>query len=284
MPSVRERWLFDGWELTEGSVRDWAYRGGTGETTSFMGENTMVPGRSGAMWRPKVQGPATFSLDVWIRGADREAVQAEYRTLLRAVRRRHRLVNVVRTLASGEQITADVEVIGGITPQYLSQRVWRASIAFSIPAGAWRSVTSYSHVSSQANATFPKTLVLTNLEPSTEAHDELVIKVHGPGAHIAVIDVTDGVDGDWFWYAAAMTADQWFTLDCKTWAITAGKDSAPADGTWFNPHAVQHNGARYLSVPAARPGQTPTVRVAVAGANGTTATYVQVTGNRSYAV
>jgi hypothetical protein len=280
---ARERWLFDGWELTEGTLRDWALRAGTGETAVFIGENTSVPGRAGDMWRPKVQGPIVFTIDLWFKGSTREEVHAAYATILRAVRRRHRLVNVVRHRASGEQVTCDAELIGQIIPTHLSQRVWRASLTFKVPSGCWRSVSTYSHINSQSSNAFPKTIVLTNLEPSTEAMDDLTIKFHGPGTNITVTDITDGVDGDWLKYAAVMQADQFFTLNCRTWAWSAGKDSAPADASWFNLHAVQFNGGRYLSVAAARPGATPTVRVSVPGANGTTATYVQLSGPRSYA-
>lgn len=281
--ATRERWLFDGWELTEGVLRDWAYRAGTGNTAPFVGEDTSVPGRSGQLWRPKVQGPATFSLDFWFQGADRQAVQDAYNTILRAMRRRHRLVTVTRTRASGEQVVADVQLVGTIEPTYLSQRVWRATATFVIPAGCWRSVSTFTHKSSQVSATFPKNLVLTGLEPSTEAMDELTVKVHGPGVNIKVADWTDGVEGDWFKYAATMTASQFFTLNCKTWAITAGTDADANDDTWVNVHAMQYSGTRYLPIPAARPGDTPTVKISMAS-GGTTATYVEVAGPRAYAV
>lgn len=280
---ARETWLFDGWELTEGTLRDWAYRGGTGDTAAFVGEDSAIPGRSGTLWRPKVQGPVTFALDFWFQGSTREEVQAAYNTILRAMRRRHRLVTVQRTLASGEQVTADVQLVGTINPQYLSQRMWRATATFNIPAGCWSSVASYVHTSSQATGNFPKDVNLTDLEPSTEGMDHLTFKVHGPGVNIKVADWTDGEEGDWFKYAATLAADQYFVLDCRTWEVTAGRDGDPNDDTWINLHAIQYSGSRYLPVPAARPGDTPTVRVSLVS-GGTTSTYLEVTGPRAYAV
>lgn len=276
--TTTERWLFDGWELTNKTAWGWAHRDGTNEAAAFVGENTAVPARAGELWRPKVQGPGRFALDIWLKGATQSEVHDNWRLILRAMRRRNKLVTVDRYMPSGERIQCLAEVVGTIAPQHLSQRVWRCSVTFNIPDGVWRSFNAYQYDSPLGSTTaipFPRTLTFTTLDVSTETNDELTYTLTGPGTNWYIYDRTDGVTGDWLKYNGAIPAGGQLILNSKTWGITYAGSWSPDMG------AIQYNGARFLSIPAARPGATPQVRWEVA--SGVTAsTALRVTGPRTY--
>ena len=271
-----EKWLFDGWELTNKVAWGWAHRDGTNEAAAFVGANTTVPSRSGELWRPKVQGPGRFAIDLWLKGATQAEVHANWRTVLRAMRRRHRQVVVTRYMPDGERIECNAEVIGTIAPQHLSQRVWRASVTFNIPDGVWRSYTTYSAQVAPAAPGSTRTVTMTDWEPCTEAMDELTLTMAGPGTGWYVSDVTDGALGDWVRYNAAIPAGCALVLNCKTWNVGY-------TGTWTpDLGALQYSGSRFLSVPAPRPGAVPELRLTL-DSGSTGATSLTVHGPRAYA-
>lgn len=271
---ARERWLADGWEITEGTVRDWAYRGGTDSVTAMVGANATVPNRDGELWRPKVAGPGSFNLDVWLAGSTRTEVEANWRLLLRAVRRRHRLVTFTRYMASGEVVLADAELIGTIEPTHIAQRGMRASMAFAVPAGVWRSQTTYTNQTT-AGASLPQTLSLTSFEPSSEAMVELTYTIAGAITTPVIADTTDGVDGDTFKYDATVGSGQSLIVNAATWAVTS------SGGLTVNQAKIMPTGNRLMTVVAARPGATPTVQLRGTSGNGNTR--LTVTGRRIYA-
>lgn len=272
-----ERWLFDGWELTNKTAVGWAHRDGTNEASGFVGENTQVPSRGGELWRAKVQGPGRFALDIWVKGADAVEVEANWRLILRAMRRRHRLVVVDRYMPDGERIRCNAEVIGTIAPQHLSQRVWRASVTFNIPDGVWRSYDTYTGQSVLGTQSFTdRTIMCPGLEPSTEGNDELVLTFTGPGTNWYLKDWTDGGVGDWVRYNGAIPAGCSLILNCKTWAVTYA-------GSWTpNLAAIQYPQARYMSFPPPRPGYTPQARLTIES-GGTAASFCKIEGPRVYA-
>lgn len=272
---TRERWFADGWEITEGTVRDWAYRAGSDSTTAMVGVNAVVPNRDGELWRPKQTGPASFNLDVWLAGTNRTDVELAWRTLLRAVRRPHRLVRFTRYMASGEHVYCYAELIGTIEPTYIAQKGMRASMAFSVPAGRWYSEDSYT-MQTVAGAALTQTLVLTSFEPSTAPMDTLTFQVKGPITSPIVVDRTDtGFDDDTCKYDAPLTVGQTLTLDSGSWDVTG------AGGLAINQSKILPTGGRLLTVNAARPGEVPTVQLR--GSGGSTTTQLIVTGRRAYA-
>lgn len=274
-----EGWAFDGWNLDRGVASGWSMRDGSDEASAFMGANTTVPSRAGEMWREKQQGPGRFMLDVWVAGNNQSQVNDNYRLMLRAMRRRHKLVKVSRTLASGEVIECMAEVIGTIAPTHIGQQAMRASITFNVPDGVWRSANVYTTQTPGASTTtapFPRILDLPLLEPSTEANDEAVLTLQGPGTNWYINDITDGATSTWVKYNGAIPAGCALVLNCKTWEIGYA-------GSWTpDPGAVQYNGARYLTLPAARPGEVQRVGLSV-GSGATTATFLRIAAPRTYA-
>lgn len=270
-----ERWLFDGWELTERVARDWASRDGASDTAAYVGVNAAVPNRRGEIWRRKLPGAVPVVLDVWLAGTTRTEVDDAYRTLIRAVRRGHRLVTVERYMASGEVLTADVELVGQIQPVWLGQRGWRATLTLSVPAGVWKGKTVYTEQTT-AGSTLPKTLALTSFEPSTETIDDLVFTVSGPITNPSIYDRTDGVDGDWVQWIGTLSSTQTIIFNSGTWSVSGTGGLVPSQ------LSVRMSAGRLLPVPAGRPGSTPTVQLR--GTGGGTQTRLTVSGSRSYAV
>ena len=163
---ARETIAFDGWELTEGTVRNWEIRDGFDDVAAMVGDNLTVANRSGEVWRPKTLGAGKFTVQLWLAGKTISQAQDAWRTLLRATVRPHRLVRVTRTMASGEVVYCDAEVTGGVSPTHLGQTGYRASITFTVPSGIWRSDVVYEH-KTPVGAKLNQGLYLDNLAPST---------------------------------------------------------------------------------------------------------------------
>lgn len=272
MPDVRERIYFDGWELTEGSVRNWEVRDGTDEVAGMVGDNLTVANRSGEVWRPKTLGAGRFQLQVWLWGTTKQAAHDQFRNLLRAVYRPHRLVRVTRTLASGEDVFCDAEVVGQIAPTHLGQNAYRATITFGVPAGVWFSSAVYTMTSAVGSA-LPKTLSLTEVAASTAPLECLTYTVYGPITNAKIIDNTDGGYADTLLYKGSIAAGAWISFNADTWAIQTG-------GFSYANNNVVPTGRRLMTVTAARPGDVPSVRLE--GTGGGTATKLVVAGRCAY--
>lgn len=268
-----EKWVADGWDLSSSGIRGWEYRDGTDQVAAVQGGNGVVPNRTGEIWRSKVMGPGMFTLGLWLGGANRAAAEAQFRLLVRALVRPHRLVHMERTLSSGEVISCDAEYAGQIKPTFMGQRGMRAAIDFKVPAGVWKGTSATAETT--AGDPLTQTLVLDALEPSTAAIEDASFTITGPITSPQVADYTDGVDGDVFRYDAAIAAGQTLTVNCKTWAVTGG------GGLSVNQAKVYPGGRRMLSISPARPGAKPTLQLR--GSGGSTGTKLSVTAAPSFA-
>jgi hypothetical protein len=258
-----ERWTADDWDLEQAGVRGWEYRDGTDQVSAPVGANGAVPNRTGEIWRPKALGPGMFTLGIWFKGTDRAMVEDQFRLLLRAVVRPHRLVRIDRYMANGDRIQCYAEYAGSIKPTYISQRGMKASIDFKVPSGVWKGTTLVSQ-GTVAGAALTQTLSLPGLAKSTAAIEDSKFTIYGPISNAVVVDRTDGVDGDSFKYAATIGANQSLTVDCKTWAVTGG------GGLVVNHAAILPSGRRHLTIPPPRPGANPTLQLRGTGGGATT--------------
>jgi len=272
MADVRERIWFDGWELTEGTVRHWETRDGTDEVAAMLGDNLNVANRSGEVWRPKLVGPGKFTVNLWLKGKTRSEAQNAWRTLLRACFRPHRLVQVQRTMASGELVYANVEVVGTVSPTHLGQTGYRASITFNVPIGVWLSVATY-RMDSPKSAKMPQTLYLTDWEPSTAPLELLQFTIYGRITNPKLIDNTDGGYGDTLTYMGTIPSGAWIRFNAANWGIDAS-------GTTYSHALTNPTGRNFLSVSAARPGDKPSVQLQ--GTNTDSKTHIGVAGRRAY--
>ena len=115
MAAIRERWLADGWEFTEGDIRDVEYRSGQLGAPGTRGSNATVANRTGEVWRPKLHAAGSFTLEVWFGTYQRQAQQL-WDDILRAVSQPHRLVEWRRITAAGETRTCLGEVTAALAP------------------------------------------------------------------------------------------------------------------------------------------------------------------------
>jgi hypothetical protein len=269
--ATRETWTFDGWNLTDGSVRDLETRDGLYATPNMVGANAVVAGRHGEVWRPKTYGPGTFTVNAWI-GAqgDRAAFEALFSDLLRVVAHPERLILVQHTLASGETRECYAEVIGTFAPTSIGQQAARFAITFNVPAGFWRTTASYTDT--KTALTTGMSIPLTNLTGSTAPMADLVYKFTGPQSN-PLLTVPD--TGDTLGYTGTIPAGASLTVDSSAWSVT---------GAGFTPTvaAVTHTDSVFLSVPVAKPGTT--AALTYTGTGLTSASAVSITGRRSHLV
>jgi hypothetical protein len=274
---AREKWSVDGWDLTLGPDLDVELRAGLYGTPDPVGNNGTVAGRTGEVWRPKTHGPGRFVLNMVITTVvDRAALEARWDAFLRSVAVVDRLPLWERVLASGEIRRCYGEVVGALAPTPAGQAGMRAAVEVNIPEGYWWSAISYSDAGAAA-AGATRTVNLANLAPSTAPMERLTYTIAGPADDARVSDTTHsdlGVTGDWFQYAGTIPAARSLVVNAETWAISGV-------GGWTPELArLNHKGNRFLTVSAARPGQTP--KVTMTAANTAASTRLSVSGRRSF--
>lgn len=272
---AREEWWADGWEITQGLVRDVEKRDGLYRTAAKRGGNVTIAAQHGDLWRPKKNGPGTFVLSLWLGGSTRAEVEGYWDTLIRAVTPGHRLVRYQRRTASGEWREAWGEVVSAMEPTPHGQVLMRASVEVTIPAGRWQRQTD-------ASAALPGTgaLTLGTFADSTAPLDDLTYRITGPITNPTVQDTTDvalGTLGDSFTWTGVIGAGQTLVVDSGKWTVTG-------EGGLSVPHVgpLSYTGDRFLTVPVAPPNGVPQVQMT--GFNVGAGAGLTVTGRPAYAV
>ena len=268
-----EQIFFDGWELTEGTVRNWEVRDGMDGVAAMVGDNLTVANRSGEVWRPKTMGPGRFQLSVWLYGNTRQQANDAWRTLLRAVYRTHRLITVKRRMPGGESVVCAAELVGSIEPTHLGMQGYRATLTFNVPSGYWCSETFYAHETA-AGATLPKALYLNDLAPSTGPLEHLSYTIWGPITNPTLTDNTDGGTGDTINYKGTIPNGGWIRYNATNWSIDKGFSAG------YSLSNVNPTGRRLMTITAARPNDVPSVLLT--GTGGGAATKLRVYGQRIY--
>ncbi|MCC9309138.1 hypothetical protein LN042_18965 [Kitasatospora sp. RB6PN24] len=274
---ARERWLVDGWELTDGLVRDVEYRAGLNTTPAVVGANAAVPNRIGELWRPKHHGPGKFTLAMWLAPAAGgwDGVEQAWEDLLRALVRPHRLLTFERHTATGQIRRCQGEVLSALAPTPLGQSGMRVSVEVTVPAGYWQAAAPVTATSAPGTPV-PQALALTAFADATAPMDNLAYRIDGPITAPTVTDTTDGPghDGDSFTYTGQIPAGQWLTVDSATWQLIGGGG--------FTPDAARlsNTGPAFLRLAPGRPGSPPSVRLD--GTNTAAGTRLTVTGRPTY--
>lgn len=273
MGAIRERWFADDWEFTEGDIRDVEYRSGQLGIPAARGSNAAVPNRTGEVWRPKIHGPGTFTLEVWLGTYQRQA-QALWDELLRAVVQPHRLVTYRRITAAGETRYCQGEVIGAMAPTSIGQAAYRASIAVDVPAGYWRG-EQLQTVTTPLSAGPGGTVVdLSVFSSSTAALEELSYTLTGQLVDPRVADTTARGRGGWLSYTGTVPTGKALTLDAASWQVSGSPGFTPSG------QAVDYSGDRFLTLAATPPNGAHRLLV-TAGTVGAGAA-LTVAGYRSY--
>lgn len=270
---ARETWHIDGWELTQGIVRDLEYRAGLYRTPAVDGTDSNVSNRTGRLWRPKTHGPGQFTLAVWLGGASRAEAERLYDELLRAVVHPHRLATYRRGLADGTARECSGDVTAALEPTAIGQQGMRLGIEVTVPRAYWRGT-----VLRTAQRTVPLgatvvTLPLPEFARSTAPMEGLTYRITGPVTSPTVADITDDGVADSFTYSGVIGSGQTLVVNSDTWQVTG-------EGFTPNQAAMNYTGRVFLPVVAARPGRTPTLRLT--GTSMNTATTLRVSGYEAF--
>lgn len=251
---MRERWLIDGWELTQGLVRDVQTRGGLYGAAAMVGANVNVPNRRGDRWRPKVYGPSVFILNGWFGATSRTEWEGYWDDLLRAIAHPERLLLFTRYLAGGTVRVASGEVVAVFAPTAMGNLAATFAMEVHVPDGVWRSQipATFSTVSALTSGQqIPMAVFIGNTAPN----DELAVTLTGPMVNPTVA-AADGTSS--FTYMGTIPAGATLTVNSATWAITGV-------GVAVNPAALSWTVYRYLSLPVAPPTLTPAIVLTAAG-------------------
>lgn len=273
MGVIRERWYADAWEFTEGDIRDVEYRTGQLGAPALRGGNAEVANRPGEVWRPKLHGPGSFSLSVWL-GTYQVQAQNLWDELLRAVVQPHRLVAYRRITADGETRRCLGEVTGRVEPTAIAQNGYRAQVEVNVPGAFWFGEQLQTVTSPTAGAANWREFDLPAFAKSTAPLHELALTFHGLWVNPKVIDITPAGRGDTLLYAGTIPAGKSLRLDSADWSAT------PDAGWTFSPQAVNYSGDRFLQLAATPPGGVHRLRIE-AETIGPGAT-VDVSGYRTY--
>ncbi|QKW22295.1 hypothetical protein HUT16_27340 [Kitasatospora sp. NA04385] len=269
-----ERWLVDGYDLTDGLVRDVEYRAGLTATPAVVGANATVPNRIGELWRPKHHGPGKFTLALWLApaGGRWQDVEAAWEDLLRAVARPHRLLTFERHTAAGQVRRCQGEVLSALTPTPLGQDGMRISLEVNVPSGYWESA-DVAFEATAPGVPLPQDLDLEPFADATAPMEQLAYRITGPITAPTVTDTTDGT-GDSFTYTGQIPAGQALTVDAATWQLTGSGGLVP------DPGRLTNTGPAFLRLTPGLPGTAPSVRLT--GTNPGPTTQLAVTGRRAY--
>jgi hypothetical protein len=268
---ARERYVIDGYDVTEGNVRDVETREGLATEPDLRGDDQEIANSIGDVFVPKVYGPGRFTMQVWWGvSTTRAAVEAAFEELQRVVSRPHRMCRIVRTLSDGSTRQCDAYKVSSMKPTAIGQRGYRAGIEFKIPRGFWRGTADVVD-ETPAGAALPKTLALVNVGAGTAPVDDSVYRVIGPISDPVVVDTTDGVDKAWFSYAGQVPANAHMEVNAATWTVVGV-------GFTVNQQAVAFS--ERMTTVAGPPGQNPTV--ALRGTNGGATTALRVTGRPAW--
>jgi hypothetical protein len=273
---ARERWDIDGYEITNGYLRDLEVREGLYATAGPVGTNPVVPYRSGELWRPKVSGASGFVLNLWIGAGSRSELDAYYDELVRLCMRLARPRTITRTMADGSQRICLAEVASGLTPVPIGSTGMRLAIEFRVPSGVWYSAaTASTFTGTPGILTVPRVITLTGeLAKSTAPMDRLIYTITGPIANARLDDLTNGSGGDTLTYSATLGFSESIIIDAGEWTVTGAGGHVP------NQAALAFSGGRYLTVQPAAPGSSP--RVQLSGASTGSTTNLSVSGIASY--
>ena len=265
---MRERWLLDNWELTEGLYRDVGTREGLDETPRLVGDNATVANRRGTLWRPKSLGEGRFVLNGWIGATSRAGFETAWNNLLRAAFHPERLVRYERWSAAGVARECYGEVTGTLTPRGIGQLAARFALEVGVPDGVWQGVAEVSDAG-PVPLTDGAVFTLNNLGVSTAGLDACKIEFTGPISSPRI--EIPSMPGEWVQYTGNVPTGATMTIDCGAWSVAGTAGFTP------NPASITHGGSgSFLTIPAPTVGAAMQVRFK--GANLAAASRVRVYG------
>ncbi len=138
MADRRQRWFIDGYEITEGVVRDVETFEGQFTSPTILTTDLNIPGRDGEVPGPGRLSPGGFTLQVWVAGSTRAEIERNWEFLLQIAMKRHKLTRWTRHRPDGTVRECHGRVVGRISPTPIGQYGMRAQIEVTIPSGTWQ--------------------------------------------------------------------------------------------------------------------------------------------------
>jgi hypothetical protein len=263
---MRESLTVRGWDLMEGYFRDVEVL--VMSSPAAAGENSVVVGRTGAVWHRKRHGPGRFGVIAWV--GDSGATRAQVRTLwdevLRVCAQPHSLAPVEWTLSDGSVRTCQAELVGEIVPVPLGQRGFRGQLEFSVPGAYWWGATGSASATVGAALPTLDSIALTWLAPMTAPAEHLTYSIAGTYTSVTIAAPSTG---DSFTYTLPSPQGGTVLIDSGSGAVTGSGGHVP------NPQGLAYTSDRILTVAPGLPGDVP--EVTVAAMNGPNPVDVDVT-------
>lgn len=274
----------------------------TRATASRRSADVTVPGGDGSF--PSLNDPlepATFGLDMFVKGTNADGQVPAGSTSRRTFRdnldelvhlfgKRHALVEVTDTLATGNVRRCLAKVTDAITPELNEPgSAGTFTVAMTIPAGVWEDVATQDWTSGAiANGVAQE---VTTLAGATERNTDAVLLVTGP---ITNPRVTDPATGAYVQLNQALSATQFWRVNLGTWATmygaSLGLGSADTTGSEGAPHTIYGGARGVVSFCTLQPVRTSVAdktrrtSLALSGNGITTATRLSVRARRKFAL
>lgn len=135
---AKERWIADGYELSEGFVREIETYEGLYGSAPITATDISVPMRDGEIAVPGRLGPGGFTMRMWLTGATRTEALMQWEQLQRVLVKRHRLVHWVQHRVDGTVRETYGRVVGKIEPTPIGRLGFRAQLDIQVPSGTWQ--------------------------------------------------------------------------------------------------------------------------------------------------
>lgn len=134
---ARESFVINGVDLMAG--QNWDVDSIVVTVPEPVGDDPVVAGRVGSLWRPKVHGQCTIQIGMWLGNpaADRATVWGYWEQIQAAVARPQVLSTAVWTLSEGATRTFQVELIGDPAPARIGSKGYRVQLELNVPSGGW---------------------------------------------------------------------------------------------------------------------------------------------------
>lgn len=281
----QDRWLVDGYDLKTYAFNITKVDMNTPE---LRGGHSQIPQRSGVIPRfNRSYEAGEFSLQMWVGGCDtdgsppgpysqaRKFFDRNLHFLLSLFDKQGSPLQMQRLVRGTEWRTAQVLRTGSVSVEEMMSRMRAEFTAtFQVLNAFWESPETFTSTS-PADATLPKTVVLTDLVGASAPVEDAVVQVEGPITNPVVTCPETGV---WFSYNTNLNAGQTLTVDANTWTAKVGTVNVV--------ERIRHGGhARWVYLPPRGAGAgsfAPTLTLT--GSGGGSTTRLSVSYKRKYLV
>lgn len=264
-------------------------RNGWDNTPGLAGENTVVPGRDGEVWRAKDYGANRLVLELFVNGADEDGVvpvgstaDRKFRenmdALLAIFGKRHSTIQVDKEMEDGSVRRNFGEVGAVISPEYFDGAAMATmTVELVFPDPLWKATTTTTAEPS-GSSTSPRTISLTQFSGITAPISDATLLFVGPATNPRITDVTSGA---WIQYTGTIAAGTVWRVNCQTFASETGSNLGYTGGSVTSRIATTtfQPGPRFFSL---TPNTSLTPSVTLSGSGFSADTTVKVSASKRF--